>query len=317
MDLTTTAPLTDRVVRDPQLLDFAAEVGGPEAGPVTVVGGRAQWDVGGPLAPGTRELVAPSGLVEFEPAEMTARVRAGTTVAALNAELAEGGQLVALPEPSPTSTVGGTLAVGRSDVRRLGRGPLRETLLQARYVSAEGLIVTAGGPTVKNVTGFDLCRLLVGSLGTIGLLVEVTLRTRPVPEAASWLCGETDPFALRAALYRPTSLLWDGQRTWLLLEGRTADVEAQSAIAAARGMVPVDGGPALPPRRRSLRPSELPGLARSHRTFVAEVGVGIVHCADPAAPAEAPAAVVELNRRLRDTFDPTGRLNPGRDPLRR
>jgi glycolate oxidase FAD binding subunit len=316
MAVTASGPLAGRVVRDPLLLDFAAEVGGPDDGPVTVVGGRSQWEVGGPVAPDAREVVAPSGLVEFEPAEMTARARAGTTVAALNAELAEGGQMVALPEPAPGATVGGVLAVGRSDVRRLGRGPLRETLLQARYVSADGLIVTAGGPTVKNVTGFDLCRLLVGSLGTIGLLAEVTLRTRPVPEAATWLSGEADPFALRAALYRPTSLLWDGTRTWVLLEGREADVAAQAAIAHSHGLVEVASGPTLPPHRRSMRPGDLRQLGGASAAFVAEVGVGLVHQAEAPPPSPPGPAVADLNRRVRQSFDPTGRLNPGRDPLR-
>ena len=74
-----------------------------------------------------------------------------------SAALAEWGQLVALP---PGGTVGGALAVGRSDVTRLGRGPVRDALLQARVVSAEGHVVKAGGPTVKNVSGFDLCRLV-------------------------------------------------------------------------------------------------------------------------------------------------------------
>ena len=64
--------------------------------------------------------------------------------------------------------MGGALAVGRSGIRRLGYGPVRDTLLQARYVSPTGEIVKAGGPTVKNVSGFDLCRLLVGSQGPWG-----------------------------------------------------------------------------------------------------------------------------------------------------
>ena len=70
---------------------------------------------------------------------------------------------------------------------------------QVRYVSAEGTVVKAGGPTVKNVSGFDLCRLLVGSLGTLGLIAEVVLRTRPLPAAERWLAGEADPFALLRA----------------------------------------------------------------------------------------------------------------------
>ena len=176
---------------------FAAEVGPTEAGPVVAVGGRTQWDVGGPLDPAVdaRTVRAPAGIVTVEAADMTVRVRAGTTVVELDAALAEVGQAVALPA-WPGATVGGVLAVGRSGLRRLGWGAVRDTVLEVRYVSAAGTVVTAGGPTVKNVSGFDLCRLLVGSLGTLGLLAEVVLRTRPLPATERWLAGPADPFTL-------------------------------------------------------------------------------------------------------------------------
>ena len=285
---------------------FAVEVGATD--PVVVVGGRTQWDVGGLPAPGAREVRAPVGLVEHEPAEMTVRVRAGTTVADLDAALAVHGQTVALPD-WPGATVGGVLAVGRSGVRRLGYGPVRDTLLEARFVNAWGRLVKAGGPTVKNVSGFDLCRLLVGSLGTLGLLGEVVLRTRPVPQASQWFAGEVDPFAVHARLHRPVSVLWDGVTTWVLLEGHPDDVAAQARTA---GVTETDGGPPLPPHRWSLRPGDLTDL---EGRFVAEVGVGVVHRDEPPPERPVDAAVADLHRRLRSELDPAGRLNPGRDAL--
>ena len=105
---------------DAVLEEFAREVG--DTDPVTCVGGRTQWGVGGLPSPEAREVHAPSGVVTFEPAEMTVRVRAGTTVAALDAVLAEGGQMVPLdPAVAAQATVGGVLAVGRSGVRRRSR----------------------------------------------------------------------------------------------------------------------------------------------------------------------------------------------------
>src|SRR4029077_12080729 len=128
------------------------------------------------------------------------------------------------------ATVGGVLAVGRSGIRRLGYGPVRDTLLEARYVSAEGRRVKAGGPVVKNVSGFDLCRLLVGSLGTLGLLAQVVLRCRPLPAVSRWLAGGADPFDLLGRLYRPSSILWDGTTTWVLLEGHAAVLTDQARV---------------------------------------------------------------------------------------
>ena len=294
-------------------LEAFAEAVGVE-GAVTVVGGRTQWDVGGASADGARAVVAPSGVVEHVPAEMTVRVGAGTAVEALDEALAAAGQTVALPA-WPGATVGGVLAVGRSGLRRLGWGPVRDTLLEARYESAEGRLVKAGGPTVKNVSGYDLCRLLVGSLGTLGLLGEVVLRTRPLPSCSRWFTGSADPFLLRGRLYRPSAILWDGRTTWVLLEGHTVDVEAEAAVLADHGLSAADGPPVLPPHRGSVTPARVAALEGA---FVAEVGVGTVHRPRPGPASEVPPvppAVAALCRRVKHGFDPAGRLNPGRDPL--
>jgi FAD/FMN-containing dehydrogenase len=287
---------------------FAAEVGADD--PVTCVGARCLWHVGGLVLPEAREISAPAGIDWIAPEEMTVSCGAGTPVADLEAALAERGQQVVLPA---WGTVGGVLAVGRSDHRRLGYGPVRDTLLQAGVVTADGEVAKVGGPTVKNVSGFDLARLLVGSVGTLAFLGDVILRTRPLPPAVAWFRAAegTDPFALFRALYRPTSLLWDGTTTWALLEGHPTDLDAAVAM---HGLVPVEGPPTLPPHRLSMPPSGLRGL---DGRFVAEVGVGLVHLDEPAEAAPPPEEVLALHRRIKEAFDPTGRLNPGRDPLAR
>lgn len=296
---------------------FAAEVGPAEAGPVVAEGGRTQWSAGtaDPAAVATaRPVRAPAGIVAVEAADMTVRVRAGTTVTELDEALAEVGQAVALPSWAG-ATVGGVLAVGHSGLRRLGWGPVRDTVLEVRYVSAEGRVVKAGGPTVKNVSGFDLCRLLVGSLGTLGLLAELVLRTRPLPAAERWLAGEADPFALLRRLHRPAAVLWDGTTTWVLLDGHPADVAAQAAVAGLPD-APDGGPPPLPPHRWSLSPSELATLPGDGQgPFVAEAGVGIAHRTSPAPRRPVDGAVAALHRRIKAELDPTGRLGPGRDPL--
>lgn len=265
--------------------------------PVVAVGGCTQFD---PPA-GVRQVRAPSGIVSYEPAEMTVRVQAGTTVAELDAALAEHGQMVPLdPRLPDRATVGGVLAAGESGLRRLRYGPVRDTLLEVRFMSADGRMIKAGGPVVKNVSGYDLCRLMVGSRGTLGVIAEVVLRVQPRPAVSRWLMGAGDPFAARRRLFRPSSILWDGEMTWVLLEGHPADVAAEAA-SLGPGFVDASGPPSLPPHRWSLRPSALRGV---DGVFVAEVGVGTVHrdSPQPARP------VSPLDARVRELFDPTGRF---------
>ena len=126
----------------PDLESFAAEVGTDD--PVAVVGGRTHWTVGGRCPEGTRLVRAPTGVRSFDPADMTVRVGAGTPVEELDAALAEAGQRVNLPL-TPGATVGGVLAVGRDDMHALGRGRLRDALLEAVYVADDGRLVKAGG----------------------------------------------------------------------------------------------------------------------------------------------------------------------------
>jgi glycolate oxidase FAD binding subunit len=283
------------------------EVGGVEAGPVTVAGGSTR----GGGVPGVRCVAAPSGIAAFRPDEMVLSCGAGTSVEEVQAAAREHGQYVNV---SPGGTIGGALAMGHSDLLRLGRGPLRDVLLQARYVSAAGDLVTAGGPTVKNVTGFDLCRLLVGSRGTLGVLGDVIVRTRPRPATVGWFVAPegTSPVVLAAALYRPAAVLWDGSTTWVCLQGHADDVADE---AEHHALSEVEGPPPLPSGGRwSMAPASVMSLDTSV-PFVAEVGVGIVHHTLPGPATHADAGVRALTERVKQEFDPTGRLSPGRSVL--
>ncbi len=282
---------------------FADEVG--DSGPVCVVGLGTR----GGAADGVRAVSAPVGIDWIEPAEMTMRCGAGTPVAEVAAALAEHGQCVAMPS---SGTVGGALSVGQSGLRRLGWGPVRDTLLQVRYVSAAGEVVKGGGPTVKNVSGFDLCRLIVGSRGTLGFIGDVILRTRPLPTSERWFSSTADPWELAVGLYRPTSVLWNGTTTWVLLEGHPDDVAEQ---VRRFELDPVAGPPDLPSHRWSLPPAALVDLPRNGDPFVAEIGVGVVHHSRKASERAVDPVVAAMNARIKAEFDPSGRLNPGIDPL--
>ena len=285
-----------------ELEEFAEEVG--RKGPVTIAGMATR---GGPVDD-VRTVMAPAGVYDVQPSEMTIRCGAGTPVEMIDEALAPFGQCVAVP---PVGTIGGALAVADSGLRRLRYGPVRDTVLQLRYVNADGVLVKAGGPTVKNVSGFDLCRLMVGAHGTLGFLAEVILRTRPRAPFEQWFVSGESPATLQSVLYRPTSILWDGELVWVLLEGHADDVRSQAALARLE-----PGDPPELPRggRWSLPPSQLAQLVGTGR-FVAEIGVGVVHHESIPPPRTVDPVVADLHLRVKREYDPEGRFNPGIDVL--
>ena len=296
---------------DPILAAFAQEVG--DSDPVAIAGNRTRWDLGGPLDEGTRLLEPPSGIVEYTPEEMIVTVRAGTTVAELHEMLATRNQWTALPERG--GTVGGAIAVGQNDYRRPARGDLRSSVLQVRYISAEGKMVTGGGPTVKNVSGFDLPRLLTGSLGTLGCIAEVIMRTNPIPASRRWYrSSDVDPFAVRSNLLAPGPILWDGETTTVMLFGREVAVKADRDRLSALGSFAECDDPGAPTGERwSLSPADLASLSTFETgSFVAEIGVGTMHADKPQPRTPLSPGLRLVHERMKTEFDPTGRLNPGR-----
>jgi glycolate oxidase FAD binding subunit len=311
-----------------------------DASRVAPVGARTQWEVGGPPPRDALEVRAPAGIVAYEPADMTVTVGAGTPYAELDALLADHGQECALDPRSHDATVGGLLACGLSGVRRLRCGPVRDHVLQVRVALADGRMVKGGGPTVKNVTGYDLPRLFVGSFGTLGVITEVTLRCRPRPACAQWYA-----FADGSSVYRPSARLWDGTHERVLLEGSRADVAAQGERGQA-----LDDAPALPdgPHRGriSVPPARVVALTREldpRVRWCAELGVGTIHVAGDDADALHGARAVAaahggwllreqggahdddgfgtrvpnaaIMQRIKRAFDPLDKCNPGRLPF--
>jgi glycolate oxidase FAD binding subunit len=181
-------------------------------------------------------------LVAYEPAEMIAVVEAGMRVGELDGILAEGGQ--EWPSDAPAdATVGGVIAADVQTPRRLRVGRIADTVLQARIVTGDGRLVTSGARTVKNATGYDLHRVVAGSLGTLGVLVEVALKVRPLAEARRTLHApgplETGR-ALLAAVPGPVGVVATPGEIEIRLEGWREEVEEQTE--AARTVVPeLDG----------------------------------------------------------------------------
>ena len=122
-------------------------------------------------------------LVEHEPGDLTATAQAGLTLGALQAALRERGQWLSLDPPeAERATVGGLIAADASGPRRHLYGTVRDLLIGLTVVTADGAIVRGGGKVVKNVAGYDLPKLFIGSYGTLGIVVEVTFKLRPRPD---------------------------------------------------------------------------------------------------------------------------------------
>ncbi len=159
-------------------------------------GGGTGQDYGAPprKADILLDLSGINALVAHEYADMTVTVQAGMTLAALQEQLAQHGQFLPLDPPQPEkATVGGILATNACGPLRLGYGTVRDWLIGITVVDAQGRLVKGGGKVVKNVTGYDLPKLHVGALGTLGVIVEATFKVSPKPETARTLVAQVNP----------------------------------------------------------------------------------------------------------------------------
>ncbi|HTH94228.1 MAG TPA: glycolate oxidase subunit GlcE [Rhodocyclaceae bacterium] len=184
------------------------------------------------------------GVVEYEPSELYITARCGTPLTEIEATLAECGQMLAFEPPhfstaSDTgATVGGCIAAGLSGPRRVSAGAVRDFVLGARLLDGTGCLRTFGGQVMKNVAGFDVSRMLAGSLGTLGIITEVSLKTLPRPAQELTLCLEMDEAEAIAATNR-----WMAQALPLSATCWRADVlhvrlsGAPTAIQSARAII--------------------------------------------------------------------------------
>ena len=132
-------------------------------------------------------------VTEYEPNDLVIGVQAGLTLNALAAETGKHNQLFAQDAPAgSTSTIGGVLATGRSGPLRLSQGTPRDHALGLEVVTGDGRILNVGGRVVKNVAGYDLVRLLVGSAGTLALITGAYLRLKPIPQADETIVATAD-----------------------------------------------------------------------------------------------------------------------------
>ena len=175
------------------------------------------------------------GIVDYEPSELVVTARCGTPLSEIESALADHGQFLAFEPPAFGSdpTIGGVIAAGLSGPRRMYAGAARDFVLGATLLDARGDILRFGGQVMKNVAGFDVSRLLCGSLGILGVITEVSVKVLPRPRAEETLRFEMPAREAAAAFNRwsgqPLPLSgaawWDGV-AWIRLSGASSAVRA-------------------------------------------------------------------------------------------
>lgn len=331
-----------------------------ERKPLRLRGGGSKDFYGGPLAGGILDTRDYAGIIGYEPTELVITARAGTPLAELKSALATRRQVLPCEPPAfGEATVGGVVAAGLSGPRRASAGSLRDYVLGVKLLDGEGRELNFGGQVMKNVAGYDVSRLIAGSLGTLGLILDVSLKVLPLPAALATLRLEMPQGPALAALNR-----WAGQplplaaSCWhdgvlsLRLSGaqaavaaaaeklggeRVAEAEADAFWDALREQTHDFFRGDAPLWRLSL-PSVTPPLDLSAPTLIEWGGAQrwLRGAADAASPRRLatnagghaslfrggdksvgvftpPApALLEVHRRLKQSFDPYGVFNPGR-----
>lgn len=228
--------------------ELAERVAGA-TGPLRIQGGGTR-DVGAPVVGEVLSVAGLSGVELYEPGSLTLVVRAGTPLAEIDALLAGDNQRLAF-EPmdhrvllgtSGTPTVGGAIAANVSGPRRIQAGAARDFTLGLRFVDGRGRVVKNGGRVMKNVTGYDLVKLLAGSHGTLGVLTEISLKVQARPETeATLIAHDLAPDEavgrLSAALGSPFDVTGAaheiGGRTMVRLEGLSGAVDYRAEALRA------------------------------------------------------------------------------------
>lgn len=206
-----------------------------ERRPLYIRGGNTKDFYGGSPQGEPLALSGLAGISSYEPTELVVTARAGTSLAELEAVLEEQGQCLPFEPPrfAPGGTVGGMVAAGLSGPARASAGAVRDHLLGLTLLNGRGEVLTFGGQVAKNVAGYDVSRLMAGSLGILGIICEVSLKVLPVNRSTATLCFDWQESRaleqLRAWASRPLPVnasAWHEGRLYLRLAGAAAAVSA-------------------------------------------------------------------------------------------
>ncbi|WP_338114027.1 glycolate oxidase subunit GlcE [Thiorhodococcus mannitoliphagus] len=209
-----------------------------DAEPLAVVGQGTKSFLGRDVEATSLAVAEHAGILTYEPKELVVTARCGTPLADIEAALAEAGQMLAFEPPhfanadGAAATLGGTIAAGLSGPARPYQGSARDLVLGVRVLTGRGEVLRFGGEVMKNVAGYDVSRLMVGALGTLGVLLDVSLKVLPAPAVTRTQVLECDE---KGALERMsawsakplplTATCFDGERLWIRLSGAAQGVE--------------------------------------------------------------------------------------------
>lgn len=202
------ATMSSNTTEHPSALIDQVRAAAADRQPLRIVGGETKAFYGQPTSGTPLSTTGWSGIVSFEPTELVVTVRAGTPLVELEAVLAEKGQCFPFEPPhfGPGGTVGGMVAAGLAGPARACVGSVRDFVLGTQFINGRGELLTFGGQVMKNVAGYDVSRVMAGSLGTLAVLTELSLKVLPVAPAEATLVFELGQADALEQLHR-----WGGQ----------------------------------------------------------------------------------------------------------
>ncbi|WDY59950.1 glycolate oxidase subunit GlcE [Pseudomonas sp. PSKL.D1] len=322
--------------------------------PLRIQGGNSKAMLGRPVTGEVLDTRVHRGIVSYDPTELVLTARAGTPLVEIEAALEAKGQMMPFEPPhlGGHATLGGMVAAGLSGPRRPWAGSVRDYVLGTRVITGHGKLLRFGGEVMKNVAGYDVSRLMAGSFGCLGILVDVSLKVLPKPRASHSL---RLPMAVDQALaelaewgQQPlpiTAACHDGEALHLRLEGGAGSVASaadrlggdaldsrywadlrEQRLAFFAGDEPLwrlslpNNCPPLPlPGRQLLdwggaqRWLKSDASAAQIREVVAKAGGhATLHRLDPAGFHPLAAPLLRYHRNLKQQLDPQGIFNPGR-----
>lgn len=210
------------------------------AAPLSIRGGNSKGFYGREAGGDVLDVSGHRGITHYEPTELVITARAGTPLGAVEQALQEHGQMLAFEPPhfGAGATLGGTVACNLSGPRRVSAGAARDFVLGCRLINGKGEILSFGGEVMKNVAGYDVSRLMCGALGTLGVLLEVSLKVLPRPDAETTLSLQLGDRQALARLHEwaqqplPVSAsCHDGSNLYVRLSG------TQGAVSSARKLI--------------------------------------------------------------------------------